>query len=147
MVTQKRELENNQTIYEICLKGFSFFMSKKIKGKFFSTGSREALSQRERHWTTEFTSVKPFFFYKWALRSPGKFGQNTTELAIWNLKKKVCGLFLCALHFYWVSQIFYFLLMLPIITEKYKEGSSIEKDGNNCLRKKLTKLSILVHII
>ena len=147
MVIQKRELENNQTTYETCLKGFSFFMSKKIKGKFFSTGSREALSLWERHWTTEFTSLKPCFFYKCALESPGKFGQNTTELAILNLKKKGLWAFFCALHFYWVSQIFSFLLMLPIITETYKEGSSIEKDGNNCLRKKLTKLSILVHII
>ena len=129
------------------LKGFLFYV-KKNKGKIFFDGkSRGTLLAGATLNNRVYLSQAIFFFYKCALKSPGKFGQNTTELAIWNLKKKVCGLFLCALHFYWVSQIFSFLLMLPIITETYKEGSSIEKDGNNCLRKKLTKLSILVHII
>ena len=82
MVTQKRELENNQTIYETFLKGFSFFMSKKIKGKFFFDGKSRSTLLAGATLNNRVYLSEAMFFYKCALKSPGKFGQNTTELAI-----------------------------------------------------------------
>ena len=87
MVTQKRELENNQTIYETCLKGFSF-LCQKNKGKIFFDGKSRSTLLAGATLNNRVYLSEAMFFYKCALKSPGKFGQNTTELAILNLKKK-----------------------------------------------------------
>ena len=51
--------EQQNSFWDRCLK--PFFMGKKTKESFFATGSREDCYGRQRHWPTEFASVKPCF--------------------------------------------------------------------------------------
>ena len=65
-----------------------FFYVQKNKGKLFFDGKSGGTLLAGATLNNRVYLSEAMFFNKCALKSPGKFGQNTTELAILNLKKK-----------------------------------------------------------
>ena len=95
---EKRQLENNKTIFETGV--LNPFLWEKNKGKLFCDGKSRGLLWSTAALTNRICPSKAMFSKKSALKSPRKFDRDITELAIWNLWKKDLWAFFVRSHFY-----------------------------------------------